>query len=225
MLPQSGGILFVYAFRHVIRFARTFGWCAFFWLVIKIATTRIIPMHINKGKTIMQCLKARIDYAQSPEKSDDGRLISAYACTPETADQEFMLARNAYMLNTGKRIQGEVIAYQFRQSFKPGEVTPEEANQIGYELASKFLRNDHAFIVATHQNTSCVHNHIIVCSTALDCRHKFKNFKNSAQALADLSDQICREHGLSVVTQKHNIGVSYDKWQGRNVKPTQKEKL
>lgn len=173
----------------------------------------------------MQCLKARIDYAQSPEKTDDGRLISAYACTPETADQEFMLARNAYMLNTGKRIQGEVIAYQFRQSFKPGEVTPEEANQIGYELASKFLKNDHAFIVATHQNTSCVHNHIIVCSTALDCRHKFRNFRNSAQALADMSDQICREHGLSVVTQKNNVGVSYDKWQGRNVKPTQKEKL
>ncbi len=173
----------------------------------------------------MQCLTARIDYAKNPEKTNNGELVSAYACTPEIADQEFTLARNMYMWNTRKRIPGEVIAYQFRQSFKPGEVTPEEANQIGYELASRFLKQDYAFIVATHQNTSCVHNHIVICSTALDCNHKFRNFLNSAKALADLSDQICQEHGLSIITQKNNVGVTYDKWQGKNIKPTQKEKL
>ena len=31
------------------------------------ATTRIIPMHINKGKTIAQCMKARLDYVKNPE--------------------------------------------------------------------------------------------------------------------------------------------------------------
>ena len=100
------------------------------------ATTRIISMHINKGKTIAQCLKARVDYIENPEKTNGGELISSYACSPETADQEFLLARNEYMAITGRRIHNEVIAYQLRQSFKPGEVTPEEANRIGYELAS-----------------------------------------------------------------------------------------
>ena len=116
------------------------------------ATTRIIPMHINKGKTIAQCLKARVEYVKNPDKTDGGELISSYACSLETADQEFLLARNEYVAITGRRIRNEVIAYQLRQSFKPGEVTPEEANQIGYELASRFLKGEHAFIVATHND-------------------------------------------------------------------------
>ena len=116
------------------------------------ATTRIISMHINKGKTIAQCLKARVDYIENPEKTNGGELISSYACSPETADQEFLLARNEYMAITGRRIHNEVIAYQLRQSFKPGEVTPEEANRIGYELASRFLKSEHAFLVATHND-------------------------------------------------------------------------
>ena len=109
-------------------------------------------MHINKGKTIAQCLKARVDYIENPEKTNGGELISSYACSPETADQEFLLARNEYMAITGRRIHNEVIAYQLRQSFKPGEVTPEEANRIGYELASRFLKSEHAFLVATHND-------------------------------------------------------------------------
>lgn len=116
------------------------------------ATTRIIPMHINKGKTIAQCLKARVEYVKNPDKTDGGELISSYACSPETADQEFLLARNEYVAITGRRICNEVIAYQLRRSFKPGEVTTEEANQIGYELASRFLKGEHAFIVATHND-------------------------------------------------------------------------
>lgn len=116
------------------------------------ATTRIISMHINKGKTIAQCLKARVDYIENPEKTNGGELISSYVCSPETADQEFLLARNEYMAITGRRIHNEVIAYQLRQSFKLGEVTPEEANRIGYELASRFLKSEHAFLVATHND-------------------------------------------------------------------------
>ena len=58
------------------------------------ATTRIIPMHINKGKTIAQCMKARIDYVKNPDKTEEGEFVSSYACAPESADQEFVLARN-----------------------------------------------------------------------------------------------------------------------------------
>ena len=65
------------------------------------ATTRIMSMHINKGKTIAQCLKARLDYVKNPDKTEQGKLISAYACAPETADQEFLLNRNAYIAKTG----------------------------------------------------------------------------------------------------------------------------
>ena len=147
------------------------------------ATTRIIPMHINKGKTISQCMKARIDYVKNPDKTEAGTLVSSYACTPESADHEFVLARNEYRSLTGKTNPQEVIAYQLRQSFKPGEVTPEEANRIGYELASRLLGGDHAFIVATHTDRKHIHNHIVFCATTLDCTHKFRNRWNQYNQL------------------------------------------
>ena len=114
------------------------------------ATTRIIPMHVNKGKTIAQCLTERTDYAKNPDKTEDGEYISAYACDAKTADSEFLLSKRQYRQLTGRELASDVIAYQIRQSFKPGEVTPEEANQLGYEFAKRFTKGDHAFIVCTH---------------------------------------------------------------------------
>ena len=175
------------------------------------ATTRIIPMHINKGKTIAQCMKARIDYVKNPDKTEDGEFISSYACAPESADQEFVLARNQYLMNTGSGKKNEVIAYQLRQSFKPGEVSAEEANQIGYELAERLLHGEHAFIVATHTDRKHIHNHIVFCSTALDCSHKFRNVWNSSRLVAEISDELCREHHLSVVRNPQNKTVSWIK--------------
>ena len=118
-----------------------------------------------------------------------------------------------------------MIAYQLRQSFKPGEVTPEEANQIGYELASRFLKGEHAFIVATHNDRRHVHNHIIFCSITLDCEHKFRNVYRSDRVLAELSDQICEEHKLSVLRETENQTVTYDKWLGENDEISQRDML
>ena len=106
------------------------------------ATTRIIPMHQNKGKTIRQCLSYRLDYGKNPDKTQEGQLISAYACDPETADAEFALSKREYYQLTGRRQDSDVIAYQVRQSFRPGEITPEEANRIGYEFAERFLKGN-----------------------------------------------------------------------------------
>ena len=157
------------------------------------ATTRIMSMHINKGKTIAQCLKARLDYVKNPDKTEQGKLISAYACAPETADQEFLLNRNAYIAKTGRRIHNEVIAYQVRQSFQPGEVTPEKANKIGYELASRLLNGDFAFLVATHDDHAHIHNHIVFSAVSLDCTRKFKDVLRSGKVVAELSDSLCRD--------------------------------
>ena len=95
-----------------------------------------------------------------------------------------------------------MIAYQIRQSFKPDEAAPEIANKIGYELAMKFTKGKHAFIVATHIDKAHIHNHIIFNSTGLDGSHKFKNFFLSSFALQRISDRLCLENGLSIITPK-----------------------
>ena len=95
-----------------------------------------------------------------------------------------------------------MIAYQIRQSFKPGEITPEEANRLGQELALRFTKGKYAFIVATHTDRAHVHNHIVFNSTSIDGTRKFKNFWLSSIALQRVSDLVCLENGLSVITPK-----------------------
>ena len=104
------------------------------------AATRLIAMHVNKGKTLAQCLEARTDYAQNPEKTEKGNLVTAYECDPMTCDEEFLLSKRQYRQFTGRDQRGDVIAYQIRQSFKPGEITVEEANRVGYELTLAFTK-------------------------------------------------------------------------------------
>ena len=166
------------------------------------AATRLIALHKNKGKSVAACLKSRTDYAQNPDKTQQGELVSSYECSPLTVDEEFMLSKRQYELATGRRQKSDVIAYQIRQSFKPGEITAEEANKVGYELAMRFTKGKYAFIVATHTDREHIHNHIIYNSTALDSTRKFRDFLLSGLAVQRLSDLICLEHQLSVIEKK-----------------------
>ena len=163
------------------------------------AATKLIAMHQNKGRSVIQCLKDRTDYAMNGEKTEEGKYISSYRCTPELVDLEFAQSKKEYLHKTWRQPKGDVIAYQIRQSFKPGEITPEEANEVGYETGMRFTKGKHAFIVATHVDRAHIHNHIIFNSTNLDCDRKFRDFWFSGIALQRLSDIICLEHGLSVI--------------------------
>lgn len=163
------------------------------------AATKLIAMHQNKGRSVMQCLKDRTDYAMNGGKTEDGKYISSYQCNPEFVDLEFAQAKKEYLHKTWRQPKGDVLAYQIRQSFKPGEITPEEANEVGYETGMRFTKGKHAFIVATHVDRAHIHNHIIFNSTNLDCDRKFRDFWFSGIALQRLSDIICLEHGLSII--------------------------
>ena len=114
---------------------------------------------------------------------------------------EFLLAKASYAAMTGREQKkaNDVLCYQIRQSFYPGEITPKEANRIGYELAMRWTKGRHAFIVTTHTDKRHIHCHIYYNSTTLDCTRKFRNFWGSSFALRRLSDRLCLENGLSIV--------------------------
>lgn len=189
------------------------------------AATRIMSIHINKGKTARQCIGDRLDYIMNPKKTDGGILVSAYACSSETAADEFMLFRQEYQQNTGRTQENEVIGYHVRQAFKPEEITPEEANEIGKELASRMTDDQFAYVVATHIDKHHIHNHIIICSTDLEGQHKYRDVKQSAKDLAQISDSLCREHSLSVIQNPRDKTVTYDKWQGNQRRFTHRDEL
>jgi hypothetical protein len=93
------------------------------------ATTRIIKHHISKGDTIAASLKYRLDYGKNPNKTQSGELVLAYECDHETAGAEFMLSKAKHLAITGRtqKEDADVLCYQIRQSFKPGEVDAETA--------------------------------------------------------------------------------------------------
>ena len=104
------------------------------------AATRLIALHARKGRGIRASLRERIDYAQHPDKTEQGRLITTYECDEHTAWLEFSLSQTQLKERGRYRGDRRVIAYQIRQSFRPGEITPEEANRIGYETAMRFTK-------------------------------------------------------------------------------------
>lgn len=144
----------------------------------------------------------RLDYDQKAEKTIDGELVSSYMCLPESAAEEFEASKKLYFQLTGRRQDPahDVLMYRIIQSFKPGEITPEEANRIGYELAMKFTGGQHQFVVSTHVDKAHIHTHIEFNSTNLNCDGKFRDVKRSAlRVLRKLNDELCRSHGLSVI--------------------------
>ncbi len=161
----------------------------------------MLQRHAGEGETIAEAIRDCLDYGKDPEKTESGKYISAYECDPATVADEFLLAKASYAAMTGREQKKEnnVLCYQIRQSFYPGEITPKEANRIGYELAMRWTKGRHAFIVTTHTDKQHIHCHIYYNSTTLDCTRKFRNFWGSSFALRRLSDRLCLENGLSIV--------------------------
>ncbi len=127
-----------------------------------------------------------INYAEKRAEEKSG-----LNCDIDYAKSSFKATRELYGKTGGN--EGHVII----QSFKPGEVTPEQCNQLGLALAEKFAPN-HQVAVYTHNDTDHVHNHIVINSIDLETGKKFNNNKQALRDLRDFNDDVCREHGLSV---------------------------
>lgn len=171
------------------------------------------------------------NYGKNPEKTKGGELIRSYECDPMTAAAEFLLAKEKYKAVTGReqRRGSDVLYYQIRMSFPPGELDPEAALEMGYELGMRWTKGCHAFFVVSHADHPHPHVHIYYNSTALDCTRKFRNFFGSSFALRRLSDRVCLEHDLSVIQNPklHSQGqfLHYGQWLGDRRKPSFKAQI
>ncbi|MDL2232380.1 relaxase/mobilization nuclease domain-containing protein [Ruminococcaceae bacterium OttesenSCG-928-L11] len=190
------------------------------------ATTWMKALH-KSGGSIAAALGRSTEYIENPDKTDGGELIDAYECDARTVQSEFLLSKRLYEQKTG-RDQGKhgVIAYHVRMSFKPGEVTAQQALELGRELGLRWTKGRHQFIVAAHTNTKNPHAHIIFNSVNLDCTGKFEDFKRSAIALRRVSDQICLENGLSVI-EKPGLSKGFNRaeYLGVEKAPTVRDRL
>ena len=160
-------------------------------------------MAVTKTHPIKSTLKDAIDYICNPVKTDGSLLISSYGCSAETADIEFAWTRR-HAVDKGENLGRHLI-----QAFAPGEVTPEEAHQIGLELAKEILGGKYEFVLTTHIDRGHIHNHVIWNAVSFTDHKHYHSNKRSYYEIRRASDRLCKEHGLSVIVPGQEKGKSY----------------
>ena len=176
-------------------------------------------MAVTKTHPIKSTLKAAIDYICNPEKTDGKLLVSSYGCAAETADIEFAWTRR-HAIDKGTNLGRHLI-----QAFQPGEVTPEQAHEIGMELAREILGGRYEFVLTTHIDRDHAHNHLIFNAVSFADHKHYHSNKRSYHFIRRTSDRICKEHGLSVIVPGQDRGKSYIEHQAERTGFSYKAKL
>jgi hypothetical protein len=184
-------------------------------------------MAITKKFVIHQRLDDRVGYVLNDEKTslddmleyatNDDKTVTlkkayktALNCNLETAYQDMMATKKR------KNATGGRLGYHIIQSFKPGEVTAEEAHEIAIELAQRSF-GDYEVVIGTHIDKNHIHSHIVVNSVSVITGKKYRDTaKDLFDGIREASDQLCREHGLSVVVPgKEKTSLTYIEWLAR----------
>lgn len=147
---------------------------------------------MNKDKTTINT--APLDYVMDDNKTLETNLISTFGCDILTATDDFNK-----VLNHRSATQRTVVAQHVIQSFKPGEVSIENAHDIGVKLADEFLDDRFQYVVATHIDKEHIHNHIIFNNVSFENYKTYQSKRKNMYKLRDISDELCREYGLSVI--------------------------
>ena len=193
---------------------------------------------------VFKNLKATLDYADNPDKTTaleylDEDLYAAlrYAENDDKTDRKMFVggincsAQNAYaeMIAVQRRfgLRGKVVGYHGIQSFKEGEVRPEQAFAIGKETARRMWGDRYQVLVTVHLNTDNVHCHFVVNPVSFKDGAKFKNRIGDHKELRKISDEICREHGLSVLENSdfYSKGKKKEYWVHKAGKQTHRDML
>lgn len=189
---------------------------------VKGSLGRVVEYAANPDKTTafttedLQGLRDVMDYMTQDYKTEEQRYVSGVNCVPAIARDEMQMVKGQF----GK--EGGIVAFHGYQSFAPGEVTPEQAHAIGIELAKRLWGDRFQVVVATHLDKEHIHNHFVLNSVSFVDGKKFNDCKATYALMRRTSDELCREHGLSVIEHpEQGRTMSYDTWAAeRQGKPT-----
>lgn len=168
------------------------------------------PNKTTAPKYLDEDLYAALRYAENDDKTDRKMFVGGINCSAQNAYAEMVAVQRRFGL------RGKVVGYHGIQSFKEGEVRPEQAFAIGKKTARRMWGDRYQVLVTVHLNTDNVHCYFVVNPVSFKDGAKFKNKIGDHKELRKVSDQICREHGLSVLetanftarARKRNIGFT-----------------
>lgn len=171
------------------------------------ATTKLFAIKTTEVKALA--------YIANPEKTDNGRLIFTYGCSPDPAQA----SKDFEAVRAGGTGLNTVLSQHYIQSFKPGEITPERALEVGKELCDKFLKGEYQYFLAVHTDTDHIHLHCIFNNVSRANGRTFESNMNQGKVkdrawkkLRDLSDEVCKRHHLSVV-ERPEMGKGKSHWE------------
>lgn len=176
-------------------------------------------MAVTKTHPIKSTLKKAIDYICNPAKTDGKLLVSSFGCSAETADIEFAWTRK-HAIDKGTHLGRHLI-----QAFEPEETTPEQAHEIGMQLAREILGGNYEFVLTTHIDKGHIHNHLVFNSVSFDDYHHYHSNKRSYHYIRRVSDRLCKENGLSVIIPGQDKGKSYTEYTAEKAGTSYKSKL
>lgn len=196
--------------------------------MIEIATVSVWKIDNNLGQVIKYTtdkdktdldnysdLEKSLEYIKDEFKTEDKLFVSGINCSPDTALKDMVRVKNQF-----NRKQG-VLGFHAYQSFKEGEVTPEQAHQIGIQLAKEMWGDRFQVVVSTHLNTNHYHNHFVINSISFVDGKKYYNNRTTYAELRRLNDCICKENNLSYLQEKKTkSGINYLNYQNKNIQYT-----
>ena len=179
---------------------------------------RCLDYAANPAKTKTgQDLQDALTYAHNSDKTEQQLFVTGFNCDPAHACEVMLRTETIW----GKGGENHVLGYHVIQSFAPGEVTPKQAHEIGCEFARRAFAERYEATVSTHLNTGTLHNHIVFNSVSFVDGKMFRNdFKGYFKGIRAVSDQLCRERGLSIIDPKQKGKAYIERQAEKEDKPT-----
>lgn len=174
--------------------------------VIKYTTNEEKTVNIDFEKDLYKSLHNTIEYAKADFKTEKQFYVTGVNCTPQNALQEMILTKKHFGKEKG------ILAFHGFQSFAEGEVTAEQAHQIGVKLAEELWGDKYEVLVSTHLNTKHYHNHFVLNSVYFVDGIKYRNTVENYAMMRAFSDDLCREYGLSVLEEKKCGKIDYTRY-------------
>ena len=165
---------------------------------IKDSLQRVLDYAANPDKTEYDALAQTLHYAENDAKTklnESAQLVTGIHCRANHAWEDMRVVQERFGKTDG------VVALHAYQSFREGEVTPEQCHEIGVALARKVWGKRFQVLVATHMNTDNLHNHFVINSVSYVDGKKYEQRRSQYAEFRAASDKLCREYGLSVVEQ------------------------
>lgn len=156
----------------------------------------------GRSEEELQALDDVIEYAANEDKTEMKYFVSTINCNKAFARDEFQMVKKRFDK------EGGIVAYHGYQSFKPGEVTPPQAHEIGVQMAKELWGGRFQVVIATHVNTRCTHNHFVINSVSFKDGGRYHDCTDTYRRMREVSDRICLEHGLSIIEEPKGRGVS-----------------